>query len=473
MNVSLVNPNAAVEVVKRLGISAPPLGLGYLAATLKEKGFRVQIIDDLVEKLGFEKLLRRLKNSEIVGITSTTATFNSALRYARVIKEKLGAFIIMGGVHVTFRPLDALKHDFVDAVCIGEGEETVVEVAERVEAGKSLEGVRGIIYKNEGKIADNGPRQFIEDIDSLPFPAFELMPLEKYTLLGQKLEYFPMITSRGCPFACRYCSSSLFFGRKFRARCAENVVDEMEWLVEKFGAKHIAFEDDTFTLNRKRVFEICDEIKSRGIYVEWSCSSRVDTINEEMLHKMKEAGCSAIYYGVESANKEILNKYYRKRIKLDVVKKAVEITKKVGIETICSFIIGAPHETKKDVKETLKLAIKLNPDYAQFSILTPYPGTEIYEEAKEKGLILTENFDEYTAGKPVLKNFYMTPEEISKLLKYCYLRFYLRPSFLWRQIRKGNLRVVFEILMRAVKREREKREGEIERIHDHFKRPAI
>ncbi len=449
--ISLVNPNAAVEVVKRLGISTPPLGLGYLAAALRERGFKVQIIDDLVEKLSFEKLVGRLKNSEIVGITSTTATFNSALRYAKMIKERLGAFVIMGGVHVTFRPFDALRHNFVDAVCVGEGEETIVEVAERVEAGKSLDGVEGVIYRDNGEIVDNGPRGFIEDLDSLPFPAFDLMPLEKYSLLGQKLEQFPMITSRGCPFACRYCSSSLFLGRRFRARSAKNVVDEMEWLVEDFGAKHIGFGDDTFTLNRKRVFEICDEIKKRGLDVEWSCSSRVDTINEEMLRKMREAGCSVIYYGVESANKEILNKYYRKRIKLDAVKRAIEITKKVGIETVCSFIIGAPHETKKDMKETLKFAIKLNPDYAQFSILTPYPGTEIYEEAKEKGLILTENFDEYTAGKPVLKNIYMTPEEISKLLKHCYLRFYLRPSFIWKEIRKGRLKVVFEILKRAMR----------------------
>ncbi len=224
----------------------------------------------------------------------------------------------------------------------------------------------------------------------------------------------------------------------------------MEWLVEDFGARHIAFGDDTFTLNRKRVFEICDEIKSRGLDVEWSRSSRVDTINEEMLRKMKEAGCSVIYYGVESASPEVL-KYYRKRIKLDAVKKVVEMTKKAGIETVCSFIIGAPHETKKDMEETLKFAIKLNPDYAQFSILTPYPGTEIYEEAKERGLILTENFDEYTAGKPILKNFYMSAEEISKLLKYCYLRFYLRPRFVLKELRKGRFKVLFEVVMRAVK----------------------
>jgi len=448
--ISFVNPNATVEVVKKLGITTPPLGLGYLASVLRENGFKVQIVDNLVEKLTLDKLIKKIKNSQIVGITSTTPTFKSALRYARVVKERLpNAFVILGGVHATFMPYEALRHECVDAVCVGEGEQTIVEVAERVEEGKSLEGVKGLIYRDGLTVVENEKRGFIENLDSLPFPAFDLMPLDKYTILGRKLEQFPMITSRGCPFGCRYCSSSLFLGRKFRARSAKNVVDEMEWLNKKFGAKHIAFGDDTFTFNKKRVFEICDEITRKGLDVEWSCSSRVDTINYELLKKMREAGCVAIYYGVESANQETLNRYYRKRIKLENVKRALNLTKKVGITTICSFIIGAPFETKEDIKNTLKFAIKLNPDYAQFSILTPYPGTEIYEEAKSKNLILTENFEEYTAGKPILKNIHMTPNEISKLLKYCYLRFYLRPRFIWNEIKNKRIGVIFEVIKRA------------------------
>lgn len=447
----LINPNANVEVVKRLDISTPPLGLGYLASVLRERGFKVRIIDDLVEKLSLDELFNRLKKALIVGITSTTPTFNSALKYARMIKSRLpNAFVILGGVHVTFKPYDAIRNDFVDAVCVGEGEYTLAEVAERIEEEKSLDGVRGLIWKENDTIIDNGTREPIEDLDSLPFPAYDLMPIEKYTVLGHKLQHFPMITSRGCPFACRYCSSSLFMGKRFRARSAENVVDEMEWLVEEFDARHIAFSDDTFTLNKKRVIEICDEIKRRGVNVDWSCSSRVDTINEELLKKMKEAGCSAIYYGVESASPDVLE-YYRKKIDLSKVKKVIEITKRVGIATICSFIIGAPYERKEDMKKTLKFALKLDPDYAQFSILTPYPGTEIYEEVKQKGLLLNKNFDEYTAGKPVLKNFYLTPEEISRFLKHCYVRFYIRPKFILREIKKGNLGVVIQTIRRMIR----------------------
>lgn len=349
--ITLLNPNANVEVVKFLQISTPPLGLGYLASNLRENGFKVRIIDDLVEKLSFDELLKRLKGSKIVGITSTTATFNSALAYAKKIKNALkDVFLILGGVHVSFEPEKALQNDFVDAVCIGEGEETIVEVAERVEADKSLEGVRGVYYKENGKIIRNERRGFIEDLDSLPFPAYDLMPLDKYTVLGERLEQFPMITSRGCPFACRYCSSSLYMGHRFRARSARNVADEIEWLCEEFEAKHIAFGDDTFTLNKKRVVDICTEIKKRGLEITWSCSSRIDTITAELLKMMKSAGCVAIYYGIESASKRILD-YYRKKISLEKAKEVVRATKKAGISAICSFILGAPMETKEEMKK--------------------------------------------------------------------------------------------------------------------------
>ena len=166
---------------------------------------------------------------------------------------------------------------------------------------------------------------------------------------------------------------------------------------------------------------------------------------------MREAGCTAIYYGVESASEKVLS-YYNKGIDLETAKRAIELTKKTGIITICSFIIGAPIETREDMKATLKLALTLDPDYAQFSVLTPYPGTEIYEEARTRDLLLTEDYDQFTAGKPVLKNFYLSADEISKFLKYCYLRFYIRPKFIWREIKRGNLGVVLGIIKRTLRR---------------------
>jgi len=451
--ITLVNPLSSTEVISKIDFKTPPIGLAYLASMLRENGYKVRIVDNVVEKLSLDELVKKIKDSVVVGITTTTPTFNTALKYAKKIKSTLeNVFVILGGIHVSFMPYSALKHEFVDAVCIGEGEYTLLEAVERLDRGKSLEGVRGLMYKEDGRIIDNGRRDFIKNLDELPFPAYDLLPLEKYSILGQKLEHFPLMSSRGCPFGCRYCASSRFMGRMFRARSAENVADEIEWLNDKFGAKYVAFGDDTFTLSKKRVLEFCREIRERGLDVEWSCSSRVDTIDGETIREMKRAGCNCIYYGVESANPQILNNFYRKRIKLEQVVDAVKKTKENEILTVCSFIIGAPMETREDMMRTLKFSIKLDPDYAQYSILTPYPGTEIYEEAARKGWLLTENFDDYTCGKPVLKNFYLSPKEISKLLRYCYIRFYLRPKFIWKEIKNGNIKFILEIAKRLLVR---------------------
>ena len=451
--ITLVNPLSSTEVISKIDFKTPPIGLAYLASMLRENGYKVRIVDNVVEKLSLDELVRKIKDSVVVGITTTTPTFNTALKYAKKIKSTLeNVFVILGGIHVSFMPYSALKHEFVDAVCIGEGEYTLLEAVERLDRGKSLEGVRGLMYKEDGRIIDNGRRDFIKNLDELPFPAYDLLPLEKYSILGQKLEHFPLMSSRGCPFGCRYCASSRFMGRMFRARSAENVADEIEWLNDKFGAKYVAFGDDTFTLSKKRVLEFCREIRERGLDVEWSCSSRVDTIDGETIREMKRAGCNCIYYGVESANSQILNNFYRKRIKLEQVVDAVKKTKENEILTVCSFIIGAPMETREDMMRTLKFSIKLDPDYAQYSILTPYPGTEIYEEAAKKGWLLTENFDDYTCGKPVLKNFYLSPKEISKFLRYCYVRFYLRPKFIWKEIKNKNIKFILEIAKRLLVR---------------------
>ena len=451
--ITLVNPLSSTEVISKIDFKTPPIGLAYLASMLRENGYKVRIVDNVVEKLSLDELVRKIKDSVVVGITTTTPTFNTALKYAKKIKSTLeNVFVILGGIHVSFMPYSALKHEFVDAVCIGEGEYTLLEAVERLDRGKSLEGVRGLMYKEDGRIIDNGRRDFIKNLDELPFPAYDLLPLEKYSILGQKLEHFPLMSSRGCPFGCRYCASSRFMGRMFRARSAENVADEIEWLNDKFGAKYVAFGDDTFTLSKKRVLEFCREIRERGLDVEWSCSSRVDTIDGETIREMKRAGCNCIYYGVESANPQILNNFYRKRIKLEQVVDAVKKTKENEILTVCSFIIGAPMETREDMMRTLKFSIKLDPDYTQYSILTPYPGTEIYEEAAKKGWLLTENFDDYTCGKPVLKNFYLSPKEISKFLRYCYIRFYLRPKFIWKEIKNKNIKFILEIAKRLLVR---------------------
>ncbi len=438
MNISLISPSSKVETSEKIEFFTPPLSIAYLAGALRENGHKVQLIDNAVENLSLEKITKKVKDSEIVGITSTTPTFNTALKYIEAIKSELpDVFVIAGGVHVSFMPEEALKKG-ADAVCIGEGERTIVELAENVERGKSVADIRGICYRKNERIKFNPVREFEEDLDALPLPAYDLLPMDKYRVVGRRLEYFPVISSRGCPFGCIYCVTSRFMGKKFRAKSAVKVGEELQWLMDKFKANQIAFSDDTFTLDRKRVEEICKEIKERGLDIKWSCSSRVDTVNSELSTTMARVGCTLIYFGVESASDNIL-KFYRKRIDMKKARDAVKTVKKTGILAACSFILGAPMETESEMMKTVETSVRLNPDYAQFSILTPYPGTELYETAKKNKWLLTENFDDYTAGKPVLKNYYLPPERIYEILKYAYRKFYLRPRYIFKRILSGDV----------------------------------
>ena len=448
VDIVLINPRGKFELAEELNFISPPLGLAYLASVLRREGYKVKIIDAMAERLDIGEVIRRLKDCFLVGITATTPLFKRSIEYAREIKRIFPEkFVLLGGVHVTYKPLEGLR--VCDAVCIGEGEETIVEVARRVEEEKSLEGVKGIYWKKEDKIIKNRCREPIYDLDSIPFPAFDLLPLDRYSFMERKLEEFPMITSRGCPFSCLYCVSSKFFGRKYRCRSPENVVEEMKWLEEDFKARHVAFSDDTFTLIKRRVERICEELRKERVEVTWSCASRADTIDRELARVMRRAGCTKIYFGVESASEEVL-RFYRKKLDLKTVEKAIRICKEEGIETVCSFIIGSPYESEEEMMRTLKLAIKLDPDYAQFSILTPYPGTELYEIAEKENLLITKNYEDYTAGKPVMRNIYLSPERIKDLLNFCYTKFYARPKYLIKMISSKNFRLAYSILKRLL-----------------------
>jgi anaerobic magnesium-protoporphyrin IX monomethyl ester cyclase len=289
------------------------------------------------------------------------------------------------------------------------------------------------------------PQPWIKDLDSLPFPARHLLPMDKYTILGKKSTIGNIISSRGCPFYCTFCESSLLFGRMFRARSPKNVVDEMKQLINEYHPKTIEFSDDLFTLNMKRTETICDEIRRRGLDIPWACSSRVDTVSRSLLRKMKKAGCILIYYGVESGSQRVLN-LMRKHIKIEQIIKAIKWTKEVGIEILASFIIGFPGETREDMQKTIAFAKRLDVDYAQFSFATPYPGTELYQMAKEKGLLLTEDWSQYTAGKPVIAVDNSTKDDLTKLLKKAYQKFYLSPKLLLRHLSKRRFSLFFKVI---------------------------
>lgn len=450
-NVLLINPVDETAVKNGLGLKIPPLNLMYLAGALEKASIPVKIIDDDLYQAGFEKIasLASKMDPMIVGVTATTATIKNALDYVKSIKNVLpNTLTVIGGPHPTFLPNETLKcENSLDVVVIGEGEETLVDLAEKYSktGNRGLSDVNGITYRDDNKIRMTQPRPLIKDLDSLPFPARHLVPFKDYELSSQA---GGMITSRGCVFNCNYCSSSLIMGKKFRTRSAENVVDELEELHYKYGLKDVAFLDDIFMLNKKRAGLIADEIKNRNLDISFIASSRVNTVDESLLESLKNSGMSTLYCGVESGSQRVLD-LMGKGITLKQAENAFKTAKKVGVDIVGSFILGYPGETVKEMDQTIDFSIKLDPDYSQYSILTPFPGTPIYYELKQKNLLDTENWDKYTVLKSVInyEKLGLSKKLVERKLTKAYLKFYTRPKYV---IKHGVMfKVLIETLFRS------------------------
>lgn len=432
--VLLINPIDDTHVKKGLGINAPPLSLMYLAAALEKEYINVKIIDDDMYHAGFSKVasIASKIDPSVIGITATTATIENALGYIRSIKDVLpNTLTVIGGPHPTFLPEETLKNEkSLDAVVIGEGEGTIVEIARKCDdtENNELSEIKGIIYKENNRIRSNPPRAPIKDLDDIPFPARHLLPFKDYADSGHA---GGMITSRGCAFSCNYCSSSLIMGKKFRTRSPENVVDEVEELYYKYSIRDMAFIDDIFMLNKRRAMAIADEIKNRNLDINFVTSSRVDTLNRELLKSLKNSGMSTLYCGVESGSQRVLD-LMGKGITLKQIEDAIKVIKDLDIAIIASFIIGYPGETEKEMDQTIDFSIKLEPDFAQYSILTPFPGTPIYYELKQKDLIDNENWDEYTAMNSVINyvKLGLSKKLVKRKLTKAYLKFYTRPKYI-------------------------------------------
>lgn len=362
----------------------PPLGLGYIVSYLRRHNISANLVDCtfLSEKEALNKI--RESKPEIIGIYSMFSMKHPALRMTKRLKGTCD-LLVAGGPLPTLCPEDFLE-DF-DVVAVGEGEETMRELVDAVENGHSLSTVNGIVYKGQKSDCDvvsTLPRELIEDLDTLPFPARDNFDNEAY-----KRHYFKksgytitsLITSRGCPFHCDFCSRAVF-GNKFRTRSPENIVDEME-TVDKLDYDRIWFSDDCFTLNRKRLLSICDEIIRRRLEIDWECLSRVDSVDEETAVKMKEAGCVRVFFGLESGNDSILA-LMNKQTSVIQGKRAVLTFKGAGIEVGAFFIVGYPGETDRTVLDTLRFASSLPLDYLSFTMPYPIPGTPLYERLRDK-----------------------------------------------------------------------------------------
>ncbi len=421
----------------------PPLGLAYIAALLLKNNFSVKILDAFAENLQWPEIEARIKeaNPMAVGITGTTSTFREAVQIAKIAKRVLpGVKVIAGGIHTTVLPKYTLqRHPEIDIITIGESDFTMLELARALKEGKSLKKVKGLAFRDGKKIVFTEPRPRIMDLDQLPFPARHLLPNEKYRPPSKAPIKFPfttVMTSRGCPSACVFCASKVMWGRLLVQRSAENVLSEVEDIVKNYHIKQVIFADDTFTINKQRLFKICDGLAKLGIV--WGCSSRVNTIDEEAIKKMKESGCIWLEFGIESGSQRVLD-IIKKGINLQQAREAIRLAKKYKIQTSTAFMIGNIGETKEDIEKTIQFMKELDSDYLNLSILTPYPGTESYELAEKKGY-LKIGFESYTQPKysdPVIELPGISTEELKAYWKKGMRQFYLRPSFIIRMLRRS------------------------------------
>jgi radical SAM superfamily enzyme YgiQ (UPF0313 family) len=354
--------------------------------------------------------------------------------------------MIIGGSHVTSLPMQTLENPSFDYAVVGEGELTSLEFLEALERGRDLSAVKGIAYRENGKVRLTPRREYIADLDTLPFPdRASLPPLQAYHPSPSSYRRLPlgtMVTSRGCPHHCIFCDRAVF-GNAYRARGAKSVVDEMEILVHHHGAREIRFWDDTFNLRPARVLEICREIGERKLDVEWSCVARVGNMTEEVLRPMRRAGCWQIDYGIETGNPDVL-KSINKGITMDLVRRAVRLSRKAGIRVRGFFMLGLPGETEETMQETISFAKSLPLDVAVFHITTPLPGTELFEQAKSRGEISPEvAWDKYLMFSAedlpyVTKG--LTKELLRRYESLAYKEFYMRPGYILGQARRIRTR---------------------------------
>lgn len=420
----------------------PPLGLMYVAAYAEQHtDHKIEILDMLPDEVTYENLESVIKERkpDIVGITTTTFTLIDVMLVAKIVKATdKSVKVVLGGAHVHMYPVETIALPGVDFLVLGEGELSFVELLQNINDYESLKGIKGIVFKHKGEIINTGRAGYIENLDSLPFPSRHLTQINRYnSILGKGGTVTTMITSRGCPYNCLFCHRP-HLGKKFRTRSAINVVDEMEECAN-MGIKEILVYDDIFTLDRQRVMDICRFILERGLDIIWDIRTRVDRIDIDMLKALKEAGCERINYGVESANPEIL-KVLRKGITLPQVESAFKMTKKANITTLAYFMLGSPTETREQIMNTIAYAKRLNPDYCQFTITTPYPATPLYEMGIEKGMF-NDYWREFATNpsKDFTTKFWeedLNGDELTQLLNYAYKSFYIRPKYILRQIRQ-------------------------------------
>ncbi len=415
-----------------------PLGLFYLASYIQANNREVRVIDAEALGMSKESLLKdiRLFRPQIIGISSTTVAFQSTLLLAKMIKgESPHIVIVLGGPHPSAAVEDVMQHGEIDYVIIGEGEESFSRLLSALENNDDVGSIAGTAFRDKGgsfKIAANSSIPL--DINALPFPAYKMIPDFKVyappPMNYKKLPVVNIITSRGCPNQCTFCGHSVF-GRTLRQRSPENVADEIELLYKEYNIKEIAFVDDTFTINPQRIRDLFTILNKRQIYFPWTCMSRINTVNADVLRYMKEQGCWHISFGIESGNSEIL-KLIKKNISLHSTRIVIENCHRIGLLTKGFFIVGNPGETTKTINESIEFALDIPLDDIVVTLNTPLPGTKQYRTAGRYGHVDRSDWTKYNMWNPVFIPDGLSEKVLLEKQREFYRRFYFRPHIMRR-----------------------------------------
>jgi len=454
------NPELPIEDVKKMVGAAPPLGMLYIATYLRENGVDISIIDEAAQGYSLKGTVDWVKKEDpdILGFSTCSSSGRKAVLIAeRVKQENPDIVTVFGNFYATFNAERILKkYPFVDMIIRGEGEHTSLELAKCLEKNGDLKKVLGINFRNNGQIISTPDRPLIKDVDSLPFPDRELLDVEYHNITAGIVvapkKFSSFVSSRGCVFKCRFCGCRRLARNLWRSRSVENILEELHLLFSQ-GYKQFLFVDDNFTLNPKRVIKLCRRLKKEKVDIEFFAEGRVDQCPQNMLREMSRANCEMMYFGIENGTQKVLD-YYDKQTTpqqaLDAVKKA----RKAGIDVIVSsFILGAPHETKQEIWNTLKFAQKLQVDIPQFNILATFPGTDIWEELKLQGLLDEEKHWETGVLVSEVSPDAVPAQEIEQMIHEAYQRFFIRPDYIVKQLFKiGKSSYRLNVLLNNLKR---------------------
>lgn len=415
----------------------PQTSLAYLAAMVP-KGLSVKIIDCIAENIAwnkFKKILLKEKPRYLAAHVITSVARNDFKTF-ELAKGLCKSTTVSMGPHVTELTKESFKNcQSLDFIIRGEAEITFKELIEALESRKGLKKINGLAYRQGNKVIINKPRKFIKDLDELPLPRQDLLPIDKYVFPFIASKFTFVMSSRGCPYFCTFCRQPIMWSREVRSRSPENIMKEL-WMLKKMGVNNFLFHSDTFTINKDIVIRLCKIMVKEKLNMKWGCNSRVDTVDEEMLFWMKKAGCWMIAYGIESGSEKVL-KLCKKGAVLKQAVQATKWTKAASIKNYGYFIIGLPGETKETIKETIDFAKKLPLTYAIFHTASPYPGTEFYKIAKRRGWLTSERWEEVDQGRGIPINYpQLSSKEIMQGIKKAYLSFYLRPSAVVKLVRE-------------------------------------